>query len=55
MPVLREHDMRETSRERVDDGYDLVAAGNSQRAAGAEVVLQVDDEKCVGGGIEYHI
>jgi hypothetical protein len=60
MPVLRQHDVREPPRERVDHRHNLVAARNCQRAAGsidsgAEVVLQVDDEQHVGGGVEHHV
>jgi hypothetical protein len=32
----------------VDAGHDLIAAGHGQRAAGAEIVLDVDDEQGVG-------
>ena len=47
MPVLRQDDMFETPRQCVDGRDDLVAARNREAAAGAEVVLQVDDEKKV--------
>lgn len=59
MPVLREYDVGKTLRERVDDGNDLVTARDRQRAArsvdsGAEVVLQIDHQQRVGGGVELH-
>ena len=37
------------------DGNDLVAPGHRQRAAGAEVVLQVDDEQRVRRRVEQHL
>ena len=45
MPVLRQHDMFGIADHVVDQRHDLVAAGNRQRAAGAEIVLQVDDDE----------
>ena len=49
MPVLRQDDMLEILHEFVDQRHDLVAARHRQRAAGAEVVLQVDDNKRLVG------
>ncbi len=42
MPVLRHDDMVEFADQPVHDRHDRVAAGNGQRAAGAEIVLQID-------------
>ncbi len=50
VPVLGEDDVFEALGEAVDEGDDLVALGNGERAAGAEVVLDVDDEEGVSGG-----
>ena len=55
VPVLRQQNVREDPRQRVDEGNDLVAARDPQRAAGAEVVLQVDDEQRVGGLNGMHL
>ena len=49
MPVLGKDDVVEFFGEGVDEGDDGVAVFDSQRAAGHEVVLDVDDEKGVGG------
>jgi len=58
VPVLGEDDVAEFFGESVDDGDDLVAFGNGERASdavrgGTEVVLDVDDEEGVGG-LEAH-
>src|SRR5262245_4597920 len=45
VPVLRRHHMREFSRQCIDRRHDLVAARHRQIAAGAEIVLNVDDQK----------
>src|SRR5208283_5587699 len=55
MPVLREQNVRETSRKRVDDGDDLVAACDPQRAARAEVVLHINDKQRVSGLNRMHL
>src|SRR4051812_48821923 len=47
MPVLGENDVLESRRDGVDDGDDLVAAGNGQGPAGAEIILHVGDEEDV--------
>jgi hypothetical protein len=39
--------MREALAQPVDDRYDLVAARHRQAAAGAEIVLHVDDDQHV--------
>ena len=54
VPVLGEDNVGELAREGADGRDDLVTAGNGESAAdsimgGAEVVLEVDDEQCVGG------
>jgi hypothetical protein len=43
VPVLRENNMLKLRRDPMDDINDSVPIGNGQRAAGAEVVLYVDD------------
>src|SRR5262249_12397692 len=45
MPILRGDDDVEAALQRVGDGDDLIAFGNSQRAAGKEIVLQVDENE----------
>ena len=56
MPVLRQHDMLGVPDQLVDQRHDLVAAGHRQRAAGAEIVLQVDDDKrFVGHGASLFV
>ncbi len=47
--------MFKTPRQRVDCGYDLVALCHRQRAAGAEVVLQVDNQQRVRRRVEQHL
>jgi len=49
VPVLSEDDVVELSAERVDKRDDLVAVLNRERSAGAEVVLDVDDQKRIAG------
>jgi hypothetical protein len=49
VPVLRKDDVGEFFRESVDDRNDLVGVRYGQVAAGHEVILNVDDEECVGG------
>ncbi len=49
VPVLGEEDVGEAAAEAVDERDDLVAVLDGEMAAGAEVVLQVDDEQGVGG------
>ena len=48
VPVLRQDDVLEVVDELVDDGHDLVAACNAKRAAGTEIVLQIDNDQCLG-------
>src|SRR5579871_6915294 len=45
MPVLREYDVGELASEFVDDRDNLIGMGNSQSSPGAEIVLDIDDEK----------
>jgi len=54
VPVLGEDDVLKPAAELVDDGDNLVATVNGESAAGAEVVLQVDDEEDVGSGAQLH-
>src|SRR5579884_1317412 len=42
MPILRQNDVREPSGEAIDDRNHLVAARNRQRAARAEIILNID-------------
>ena len=45
MPVLGHHDMFEIFGKVIDEGNDFIGVGHSQFAAGAEVMLDVDDKK----------
>lgn len=55
MPVLGEDDVLELLRERVDRWDDLIAFGYGEVAAGAKVVLHVDDEQgIIGLGCDHH-
>src|SRR3546814_19563463 len=47
MPVLRQQDMCERSAKAVGERHDLVAFGHRERAARAEVVLQIDGQQHV--------
>ena len=49
VPVLRQHDRGEALAQLVDERDDLVAAGDRQAAARAEIVLNVDDDQCSPG------
>ena len=55
MPVLSKHDVGELLRERVDDGYNFVAAWHGQRAAGTEVILKIDDQQGVSSAVEHEV
>jgi hypothetical protein len=48
VPILGQDDMFELVHEPVDDGHDFVAADDGERAARAEIVLQIDDDQCFG-------
>ena len=50
VPVLGQDDGVALGHEGVDARDDAVAVGDGEGAAGAEVVLQVDDEERVGHG-----
>ena len=50
VPVLGEDDVIEVCSGAVNGGDDGVAVGDGQGAAGAEVILHVDDDEGVGGG-----
>ncbi|WP_244543716.1 hypothetical protein [Bosea lupini] len=45
VPILRQHDRGEALAEVVDERNDLVAAGDRQAAAEAEIILDVDDDQ----------
>src|SRR5450759_520798 len=45
MPVLRQHHMRELACQAIDQWHHLVATRHRQAAAGAEVVLDIDDQQ----------
>ena len=45
MPILGEHDVLEAPGEPIDERHDLVPVRHGQATAGAEVVLNVHDEK----------
>src|SRR6266850_3946261 len=45
VPVLRQHDVGEAGAQAVDDGHDFVAFRHRERAAGHEVILDVDDDQ----------
>ena len=47
VPVLRQHHTVESRGEAVDDRHDLVSARNGKRAAGAKILLHVDDDEDV--------
>ena len=53
VPVLGEDDVVEFLGEGVDEWDDGVAVGDGEVSTGHEVVLDVDDEKGVGG-LELH-
>ena len=50
VPVLGERRMRKARAEAIHHRYDLVAAGNGERAARAEIILEIDDEEKVSVG-----
>jgi hypothetical protein len=45
MPVLREDDIPEARAQAIHERHDLMAARHGERAAGHEVVLQIDDDQ----------
>jgi hypothetical protein len=47
VPVLRQNDVLKSRRDTMDGRDYLIAAGNGERAAGAKIVLHVDDEENV--------
>ena len=50
VPVLGQDHRVEFGHQGVDIGHDLVALGHGKRAAGAEIVLDVDDDEGAGHG-----
>ncbi len=55
VPVLCEADVLEERRDPVDDGNDVVAARDGQLPAGAEVILDVDDEEEILGSEAHKV
>ena len=55
MPVLRGHDQFILRLEAIDQRHDPVAFRHRQRAAGTEVVLNVNDDKSRHGGDHFAI
>jgi len=49
MPVLSKGDVAKTLLQAIDQRNDLIAVLNRKRAAGAEVILQIDDDEGVSG------
>jgi|GEM_PF-5960620 len=49
VPVLRENDMFEAAGKQVDRRNDFVAARHGKKAAGTEIILNVDDQKDIVG------
>src|SRR6266436_8169470 len=47
VPVLGQDHMGEGSRQPVDRGDDRIAIGHGERTAGAEIVLDIDDQQNV--------
>src|ERR671910_586381 len=47
VPILRQDNMLEACNQVVDQWHDLVPTGHRKRAAGAEIVLHVDDDQCL--------
>jgi hypothetical protein len=45
MPILGQHDMVEAFGKAIDDRHHGIAVGNGKRAAGAEIVLYVDNQQ----------
>jgi hypothetical protein len=45
MPILGQRDMVEAFGEAIDDRHHGITVGNSKRAAGAEIVLHVDNQQ----------
>ena len=47
MPILRQYDVGEFCRQRVDQRHDFIAARHREAAARAKVILDVDHEEHV--------
>jgi hypothetical protein len=47
VPVLGQDHVAENTAQAVDDGNDLITAGYGQRTAGAEIILNIDDDQGV--------
>ena len=50
VPVLGEHDVLKAGRDAMDGGDDGIAIGDGERAAGAEIVLNIDDDEQIVSG-----
>jgi hypothetical protein len=51
MPVLGQDDMLEGGDQPVDDRDDLMASRDGERAAGTEIVLNIDDDEARIGAL----
>ncbi len=49
VPVLRQDDGLEVFHQRVDAGHDLVAIVHRQPPAGAEIILDINDDEGMTG------
>ncbi|GFP63398.1 hypothetical protein BCBD1442_27560 [Brucella ceti] len=47
MPILRDHDIFAFPDQAVDDRDDFIATFDGQGAAGAKIILDVDNHKCM--------
>jgi len=55
MPILREDHMLKPPAQLVDDRYDLIAPIDRKGAAGAEVILEIDDKQNVSSRAGVHV
>ena len=54
MPVLSEKDVLEGRRDAMNHVDDLIAVGNGKRAAGTEIILDVDDDQHIRRSYVHH-
>ena len=47
VPVLGQHDMGKALRQAIDDRNDVMTARNREIAAGAEIILHIDDQQYI--------
>jgi hypothetical protein len=45
MPILRENGKWKFFKQDIGDGNDFIAAGNRERATGAEIILDIHDDQ----------